>query len=57
MSPANRAKLLLVDDQVENLIALEAVLEPLGQELVRDAEAVAPPDGGENFAMSLRMPQ
>ena len=35
MSPGNRAKLLLVDDQVENLIALEAVLEPLGLELVR----------------------
>ena len=35
MSPSTRAKLLLVDDQVENLIALEAVLEPLGQELVR----------------------
>ena len=29
------AKVLLVDDQVENLIALEAVLEPLGQTLVR----------------------
>jgi PAS domain S-box-containing protein len=27
--------ILLVDDQVENLIALEAVLEPLGQNLVR----------------------
>ena len=35
MSPGTRAKLLLVDDQVENLIALEAVLEPLGLELVR----------------------
>jgi PAS domain S-box-containing protein len=29
------ANILLVDDQVENLIALEAVLEPLGQNLVR----------------------
>lgn len=28
------AKLLLVDDRPENLIALEAVLEPLGQDLV-----------------------
>src|SRR5215208_4018376 len=35
MSPSTRAKVLLVDDQVENLIALEAVLEPLGQTLVR----------------------
>ena len=30
-----RAKLLLVDDRPENLLALEAVLEPLGQHLVR----------------------
>jgi len=29
-----RAKLLLVDDRPENLLALEALLEPLGQELV-----------------------
>jgi PAS domain S-box-containing protein len=35
MSASSRAKVLLVDDQVENLIALEAVLEPLGQTLVR----------------------
>ena len=27
--------LLLVDDREENLIALEAILEPLGQHLVR----------------------
>ena len=32
---ATPAKVLLVDDQVENLVALEAVLEPLGQTLVR----------------------
>ncbi len=37
MSPSTRAKVLLVDDQVENLVALEAVLEPLGQTLVRAA--------------------
>ena len=37
MSPSNGAKILLVDDQVENLVALEAVLEPLGQTLVRAA--------------------
>ena len=30
-----RAKLLLVDDKSENLLALETILEPLGQELVR----------------------
>jgi PAS domain S-box-containing protein len=30
-----RPKLLLVDDRPENLLALEAILEPLGQELVR----------------------
>jgi PAS domain S-box-containing protein len=35
MSAPTRAKVLLVDDQVENLVALEAVLEPLGQTLVR----------------------
>jgi PAS domain S-box-containing protein len=32
---SERAKLLLVDDRPENLLALEALLEPLGQELVR----------------------
>ena len=31
---SERAKLLLVDDRPENLLALEALLEPLGQELV-----------------------
>jgi PAS domain S-box-containing protein len=30
-----RARILLVDDNLPNLIALEALLEPLGQELVR----------------------
>ena len=35
MRPFGRAKVLLVDDQVENLVALEAVLEPLGLTLVR----------------------
>jgi PAS domain S-box-containing protein len=30
-----RARILIVDDQEENLLALEAVLEPLGQRLVR----------------------
>ena len=35
MSASSRAKVLLVDDQEANLIALEAVLEPLGQRLHR----------------------
>jgi PAS domain S-box-containing protein len=35
MSASTRAKVLLVDDQEDNLVALEAVLEPLGQTLVR----------------------
>jgi len=30
-----RARILLVDDRPENLLALEAILEPLGHELVR----------------------
>ena len=32
---SDRAKILLVDDRPENLLALEAILEPLGPELVR----------------------
>src|SRR5947209_7219864 len=32
---SQRAKLLLVDDSPENLLALEAVLEGLGQDLVK----------------------
>jgi len=35
MSPAQRARILMVDDRPENLMALEAILEPLGHELVR----------------------
>src|SRR4051794_14473192 len=34
-TPDHRVKILLVDDQPENLIALEAVLEDLGQDLVK----------------------
>jgi len=30
-----RVNLLLVDDRPENLLALEAILEPLGQSLIR----------------------
>jgi PAS domain S-box-containing protein len=33
--PPATAAVLLVDDRAENLLALEAILEPLGQELVR----------------------
>jgi len=32
-----RARILLVDDRPENLLALEAILQPLGQEIVRAA--------------------
>ena len=35
MSEPVKAKVLLVDDRPENLLALEAILEPLGHELVR----------------------
>ncbi len=35
LQPADRIKILVVDDQAENLLAAEAVLESLGQEVVR----------------------
>ncbi len=35
MTPGRRARVLLVDDEPDNLVALEAVLEPLGPELIR----------------------
>ncbi|HEX6573901.1 MAG TPA: response regulator, partial [Gemmatimonadaceae bacterium] len=34
MTEDRRVKLLLVDDRQENLVALQAILEPLGQTLV-----------------------
>jgi PAS domain S-box-containing protein len=35
MSAEPRASILMVDDRTENLVALEAILEPLGHDLVR----------------------
>ena len=35
MTNAEQVDILLVDDRPENLLALEAILEPLGQRLVR----------------------
>ena len=34
-APGERVNILLVDDRTENLLALEAILEPLGENLVR----------------------
>ena len=38
-TPARRASVLIVDDRVENLVALEAILEPLDLDLVRASSA------------------
>src|SRR5690349_25062630 len=35
LQPVDRVKILIVDDQPENLLAAEAVLESLGQDVVR----------------------
>jgi PAS domain S-box-containing protein len=43
MTPSNeeRVEILLVDDRAENLLALEAILEPLGHALIRAASGEA----------------
>ena len=38
------AKILLVDDQPKNLLALNAMLEPLGQEVVQASSRCPSPD-------------
>jgi len=52
---AHRAKILLVDDRAENLLALEAILSSLDQELVfaRSGEAAVEAAGGGEFAVIL----
>jgi CheY-like chemotaxis protein len=52
---ADRAKILLVDDRPENLLALEAILEELSQELVcvRSGEAAVEAAASGDFAVIL----
>jgi CheY-like chemotaxis protein len=52
---AHRAKILLVDDRAENLLALEAILSSLDQELVfvRSGEAAVEAAGADEFAVIL----
>lgn len=52
---AHRAKILLVDDRAENLLALEAILEELDQELVfvRSGEAAVDAAATAEFAVIL----
>jgi CheY-like chemotaxis protein len=52
---AHQAKILLVDDRAENLLALEAILSSLDQELVfvRSGEAAVEAAGGNEFAVIL----
>jgi CheY-like chemotaxis protein len=52
---AHRAKILLVDDRPENLIALEAILEEVDQELVsvRSGEAAVEAASADDFAVIL----
>lgn len=52
---AHKAKILLVDDRAENLLALEAILSSLDQELVfvRSGEAAVEAAGAGEFAVIL----
>ena len=52
---AQRAKILLVDDRAENLLALEAILSSLEQDLVavRSGEAAVEAADGDEFAVIL----
>ncbi len=52
---AHRAKILLVDDRAENLLALEAILSSLDQDLVavRSGEAAVEAAEGGEFAVIL----
>jgi CheY-like chemotaxis protein len=52
---AEKAKILLVDDRTENLVALEAILSSLGQTLVpaRSGEAALQALLGDEFAVIL----
>jgi CheY-like chemotaxis protein len=52
---AHRAKILLVDDRAENLLALEAILSSLDQELIfaRSGEAAVEAARGGEFAVIL----
>jgi CheY-like chemotaxis protein len=52
---AHRAKILLVDDRAENLLALEAILSSLDQELVfvRSGEAAVEAARADEFAVIL----
>ncbi|MGH3251184.1 MAG: response regulator [Trebonia sp.] len=52
---AHPAKILLVDDRAENLLALEAILSSLDQELVfvRSGEAAVEAAGADEFAVIL----
>jgi len=52
---AHQAKILLVDDRAENLLALEAILSSLDQELVfvRSGEAAVEAVTGNEFAVIL----
>jgi CheY-like chemotaxis protein len=51
----HRAKILLVDDRAENLLALEAILSSLEQDLVcvRSGEAAVEAAAGDEFAVIL----